>query len=283
MRRISWMRRLAPGATLLGALLFVGCRPETLTSVWYASSSVRANGHEWLNLPAYRVKDIAGRITVINDSGDVCLGLYSSDRHLARRLRGSGLTVWLTSAQNKTEKVGVHYPIGMQKKERQFRPSRFLPNENLPPSEMQAMFDLQNDEIEIFAADSTRSGRKSSDEAAKLGVHAQLTEVDSAIAYLLIVETSKLAPWLSPGSKALLEIESPAMERVRPEDRRFSGERGRGGGGMPGGRGGFPPEGGGGGRYHGPSEGRGRQDNTISSDRPIYLSFVINLTPRPPL
>jgi hypothetical protein len=283
MYRDSWMRTLALGAMLPAILFFAGCRPETLASVWHASSSVRANERDWWNLPAYRVKNFAGRITVVNDSSDLCLGLYSSDRHLAHRLRGSGLTVWLTNAQNKSEKLGIRYPIGRQKGEREFRPNRFLPNENLPPSEMGAMLQMPNDEIEILAEDSTRSGRKSVDEAEQLGLSARLTEADSAVAYLLTIEMAQLVPWLRPGSKVLLEIESPVMERAKPEDRRFSDERGGGRGGMPpsGGGGGFPPGGGRGGQHRGPSEGRDQRDDAISADRAIHLSFMIDLAAKP--
>ena len=282
MHRDSWMRTLVLGAMLPAALLFAGCRPEKFASVWYGSSSVRASERDWWNLPAYRVKNFAGRITVVNDSSEMCLGLYSSDRHLASRLRGSGLTVWLTNAQNKSEKLGIRYPIGMQKGERGFRPNRFLPSANLPPSEMHAMFEMQNDEIEILAEDSTRSGRKSVDEAEQLGVSAQLTEADSAVAYLLTIEMARLVPWLRPGSKVLLEIESPVMERPKSGAEGFSDERGGGRGGMPpSGGGGFPPGGGRGGHQRGPSEARDQREGAISRDRPIHLSFMIDLAVKP--
>jgi len=283
MHRDSWMRTLVLGAMLPAALLFAGCRPEKFASVWYGSSSVRASERDWWNLPAYRVKNFAGRITVVNDSSDLCLGLYSSDWHLARRLRGSGLTVWLTNAQNKSEKLGIRYPIGMQKGERGFRPNRFLPNADLPPSEMHAMFEMQNDEIEILAEDSALTGRKSLDEAEQLGVSARLTEADSAVAYLLTIEMARLVPWLRPGSKVLLEMESPVMERPKPEDEGFQNERGRGRRGMPpsGGGGGFPPGGGRGGQHRGPSEGRDQREGAISADRAIRLSFIIDLAVKP--
>ena len=282
MHRDSWMRTLILGAMLSAALLFAGCQPEKLASVWYSSSSARASERDWWNLPAYRVKNFAGRITVVNDSSEMRLGLYSSDRHLASRLRGSGLTVWLTNAQNKSEKLGIRYPIGRQKGERGFRPNRFLPSANLPPSEMHAMFEMQNDEIEILAEDSTRSGRKSLDESEQLGVSARLTEADSAVAYLLTIEMARLVPWLRPGSKVLLEIESPVMEGPKPEDRGFSEERGGGRGGMPpSGGGGFPPGGGRGGQHRGPSEGRDQREGAISADRAIRLSFMIDLAVKP--
>jgi hypothetical protein len=287
MRRKSWMRTFVVGAVLPAVLLCAGCRPETLASVWHSSPSGGASGGDWWNLPAYRVKDFPGRIIVANDSSNLCLGLYSPDRHLARRLRSSGLTVSLTNAQNKSEKLVIRYPVGMHRGQRDFRPNRFLPNADLPPSEMGAMLDVQHDEIEILAEDSTRSGRKSLDDAAQIGVSASLAQADSAVEYLLLITATELAPWLKPGSKVLLEIESLAMERPKSEGRRSPDEHGWEPGGMPpgggggGGGGGFPPGGGRGGQHRGGPEGRGQQDDAISSDRAIRLSFVIDLAVRP--
>jgi hypothetical protein len=283
MCRKSWSWAVILGMPLLVVVSVAGCRPQTLASLWCAPSAVGQEQPDWWNLSAYRVKDFPGRIIIANDSGHVYVGFYSPGRRFARRLKGAGLTVWLSNPDDRSQRVGVHYPTGMQDRDTTFHANRFLPRANLPPTEMEALFELEHDNVEILRDDSASGVRKLRAEAESLGVQVQLAEVDSAVEYTLTIHTAQLAPWLRPGSKMLLEIESAAMKRPQFEGRRSPEGREWGRGEMPpsGGGGGFPGGGRRGGEHRRPSDRENADEGAIPSDKPIHLSFLIDLASKP--
>ncbi len=266
------------GLLLLFSLLLSGCGQEILKAVWL-NSSYEVNGNpDWWNLPAFAVKDLSGRVILANDSSALYLGLYSSDRHLARRLKGRGLTVWLTNPQDKTERIGIHYPIGMPGDGMRPRPEEQAPNTDMPPPKAMEMVKLETEDLEILTQDSSISGRRTHDEAQQLGVRATFMEKDSAAEYTLTIELGQMTAWLKSASRVLLEIESPAMEHFGSEGRERPEGGGRHGEGMPPEGGGAFPRGEGRGGQHHPGEG---QREGVSTNKPIDFKFTVELAANP--
>jgi hypothetical protein len=255
-------------------LLLSGCGQEILKAVWLSPSYEVNGGPDWWNLPAFAVKDLSGRVVLANDSSTLYIGLYSSDRHIGRRLRWRGLTVWMTNPEDKTERIGIHYPIGMPGPGMRPTAEEQARDTSMPPPRAMEMVGLETGDLEILTNDSTRSGRKTHDEAQQLGMRAAFLQNESAAQYTLAVEERQIVPWLKQGSRVLLEIESPAMERFGGEGR----ERPEGGGRH---REGTPPSEGGqfphGGQHH---RGESQREGTYSN-KPIDFKCTVELATAP--
>jgi hypothetical protein len=283
---------------LLGMLLG-GCNSQALKSVWLKPTSVVQGTPDWWNLPAYRIEDLNGSLTLVNDSSTMHLRFYSSDRQLAGRFKRMGMTLWLINPKDKADRVGIRYPMGMERTGLAIHPNRYLPSENLPPSEMDAMLKLQSDDVVIEAKDSSANGRKTPEEAAQLGVQPRLIETENAVEYQLAVTMHSLAPWIMPGAQILMELDSPLSEHG-PGGRNMhgspagGGEGGEGGGGGGMGRGGGGGDegggmGGGGGGMGGGRRGGGRHGEDQGSNRPtestmnktIHYQFTVELASGP--
>jgi hypothetical protein len=272
-------------ALLLLAAGISGCGPEKFSAVWLKPSYV-VDGHpDWWNMPAYSEKILSGRLVIANDSSALYLGLYSSDKRLAMRFKGQGLTICLTNPENQRERVGIHYPLGMMEVGGHFRSNRYLPSANLPPETETDMLELQTNDVVITAPDSAMSGRKTPEEAAAIGVLARFQQTESSVQYTLRMKTETLAPWLRPGARVLVEVDSPAMKRPgggrrgeRPPDEEGGGRGGWGrpGGGM-GGMGGGPRGG-----DRGPREGdRDQQSGRIAFNKDLHLTADVTLAETP--
>jgi hypothetical protein len=270
-----------------------GCKPEQLQSTWLKPSATIEGNPDWWNLPTYRIEKLDGTVTIVNDSTGLYLRLFSRDRRLTRRLRMAGLAVWLNNPSGrKTERLGIHYPVGMHGKRASFQPDHYLPNANLAPEVVGEMLSQQNENLEILSSDSSLSGNKTPDDAQQIGVRAHLGETTGgATEYALRIGMGQLAPWIKPGSLVQLEIQSPAMNREafhgEGEGSEGEGHRGEGGGrSFPGGGGGFGGGGGGFDGHHGGQGGRhgreSRGDSTGASEgipptSPIHFVFNIQL------
>ena len=288
MRHSAW-RHILRIAALAGfsGLVLTGCHSKPWHSAWLNPSATIQSNPNWWKLPAYRVDQFAGTIAIVNDSSALYVRLFSHDHRLARRLQMSGLTLWLSDAQNKnTPRLGIHYPMGMGNRRSAFHPDHFLPNADLAPEAMDEMISRQNGEFEILRGDSSLSGPILSDDAGKYGVTAVIS--DSAggnFEYNVRIAYGDLAPWIKPGASILMAVESPAMKRPEGHGERSGGF---GGGESPvGGWGGGRPGGGGFGGHGGGRGGRGgrgeeRSDSTsqsggITPDSPIKINFTVQL------
>jgi len=282
--------------TAILCLASIGCKPEQLRSTWLKPSAFVKNSPDWWNLPTYRVEKLDGTVTLVNDSAGLYVRLFSRDRRLTGRLRMSGLTVWLNDPASKNSgRLGIHYPIGMLGKNASFHSDHFLPNADLAPEVVGQMLSQQNEDLEILSSDSAASGNKSPDDAQQLGVRAHLGETTGgATEYTLRIGVGQLAPWIKPGSRIQLEIQSPAMDRsafhgegAGSEGGGHRGEGGgrsfpRGGGGGFGGGGGGGHHGGQGGRYGGESHGDStRTGESISPTSPLHFLFNVQLASSP--
>jgi hypothetical protein len=258
------------------SLSLSGCRPERVASVWFAPLSAEQDQPDWLNLAAYRLDPLNGIMTIANDSSTLYVRFLSRDPRLLRRLERNGLIVWLSGSGAKTERLGVHYPLGFQKGGAPFHPDRFLPDAKLSPEAMSDLLTIQNDEFEITLGDSTIRNSHSEGDMERVGVGALLAQTqEGSLEYTLRIREGELVPWIKPGARVTMEVESAAMERPRMKDRDGDeGFRDR----MPerpsGGRGGRP-----GGGMRGGHRGE-RGDETpggIPPNKPIHFRFEIQL------
>ena len=272
-------------ATALLSLLLSGCNSKTLEAQWVESSTLTNGEPDWWNMRAYSTPEWGGRMVIANDGGMLYLGAYSGDPRFAFRLREQGLTLTLTNAENKRERVTIHYPMGKRNMPRRPPDQNFLPSDNLPSGEIFDMLEKQSDDAEIIAPDSAKSGIKNLIETEQLGISPQVTESEHSTEYTLRLKTAALAPWLKPGAKVVLKVESPAMKEPRERP-------GRGGGGMPfggrGGREGGGPGGGMGGRGMGRDGNRETMDKDslsqgIPNHKAIDLEFTVRLATDPSL
>jgi hypothetical protein len=261
---------LLVGLLALIVLLAMGCGPELLTSKWLAGSSKAQGEPDWSKLSAYQIGTIRTTVTLANDSGAFYLRIFSQNRRLTRSLRRAGMTLWLANPNDEKDRLGIHYPIGMQPREPGSRPERMLPGGEMPP-DMAGEFLRHNEDVELISKDSTFNGVKTLAQAEELGIRAQLAEADSTAEYTLRVRFAQLPAWFKAGSKVLLKMESAAfvkMEERREEGREGGEHRGwgrRGGGG--GGGGGMPPGGGGDEPPMGGGRGRGRGERPGGDER----------------
>jgi hypothetical protein len=279
------------GLLALIVVLTVGCGPELLTSQWLGGATTAQGGPDWTKLSAYQIGTIRTTVTLANDSSAFYLRMFSQNRRLARSLQRTGMTLWLANPQNEQERVGIHYPIGMQPREPGARPERMLPGGAMPPT-MVSEFLQRNEDVELLAKDSTFSGVKTLAQAEELGIRAQLSEADSTAEYTLRVRFAQLPSWLKAGSKVLLKMESAAfvkMEEKRSEggergEHRGWGRRGGGGeGGMPPGGGDEPPMGGGRGGWGGGHRGGGEHGPEMHRpEKPQTYKFMVELAAGPP-
>jgi hypothetical protein len=268
--------------TVLTALIFSGCGPKLLNAVWLAPSLRVENQPDWWNMPAYQNSDLSGRVIVANDSNSLYLGLYSSDHRLAGRLKGRGLTVWLSNPDNKNNRLGLRYPVGMWESGANIRPNRYLPSADLSPDAMDDMLKLQNDDVEFMCRDSALSGRKTPEAADSLGVHARFVQTQTALEYTMQIRFSgPVLSWLKPGARVQVALDSPAMSRPkgRAEGRPDEGGR-QHGGGFGGGEG---RRGGGMGRRGaGGEEGEGgSREQGLAPNQALHLVYTIQLASGP--
>lgn len=235
-------------------LALTGCKPEQLRSTWLKPSGLVQGNPDWWNLPTYRIEKLDGTVTIVNDSTGLYLRMFSRDRRLPRRLRMAGLTVWLSDPTGKkASRLGIHYPIGMHGNDASFHPDHYLPHADLSPEVVVQMLNQQNDNLEILSGDSTLTGNKSPDNTQQFGVRAHLGETTGAtMEYTLRIGMGQLTPWIKPGSRIQLEIQSPAVDRSA-----FHGEGGAPEGGGHRGDGGGRPYPGGGGGFGGHHGGQG--------------------------
>jgi hypothetical protein len=292
--------RLSPSLRLLAVwgiiiLCFVlgsGCGSELLKSSWLKQSSIINDAPDWMNLPAYQVDEINGSITLVNDSSAVYVRLYSHDRRLGSRIRGAGMTVWLTDPKDKTRRIGVHYPMGFHGGQHPGNSEHYLPKTDMPAETMVDMMNAQGrEDVEIISADTSINGRKTPDQAEQLGLRCALSEADSAAEYTLKIGGGRLASWLQPGIRASIEVDSPAIDWQRRRERggessgsegRRGGEGGPFGGGIGGGHGGGGRFGGRhGGGEHGEGENprreQGGDSKSVPPNKPIKVVFTVQL------
>ena len=275
------------------ALSLNGCKSQPLNSYWLKPSASDSTNPDWWNLPTYREDKLQGTMTIVNDSSALYLRLFSRDRHLARRLEMTGLTIWLgNDADSRAPRLGIHYPLGMQSGKAAFHPNRYLPNANLPPDVMGQMISQQHNDFELLLGDSSLSGQRPHEEEGQFGLLTTLGEASgNGFEYVLRVDMGHAVPWIKPGAALSVEVESPAMDRTafrgdrsggRGEHREGGEGRGMGrpGGGGGGGRGGFGGghRGGGPGEMHGDSTG---QPQGIPPTSPIQLRFELHLAATP--
>jgi hypothetical protein len=272
---------------LLVILVVWGCGSQTLKSVWLDTSASPDSEPDWLNLSSYTLEKFGGTMTLANDSTLLYVRLSTPNRRVAQRLQGRGLTVWLTDPKDKSHRFGIHYPIGMHDSLRHRQREHLLPDANLPPTAMEGLMNLPDQGLEILSADSTLFGRKTLIEAENLGVRATLNETTGITEFTLRIETARLAPWITAGSKVLLTVDSPAMNRSEGggEHRDRGGFRpGMGGGEGGGGFGGYGGRHGGGHRGEGgegENDGGENRREDISPTTPIHLEFTVQLAARP--
>ena len=252
---------------LIVALMFWGCGPQELNSFWL-SLPPESSEPDWLNLTSYKVDKLGGTVTLTNDSSAFYIRMTSSDRRLAGRLQGRGLTVWLADAKDKDHRLGIHYPIGMRDSTRHHQHENLLPDASLPPEALEGMMNLPAEQdLEIISSDSTLQGRKSPAEAETLGVHANLTVSTGIVVYTLRVAMLPAFTWLRPGADLLFTVDSPAGQARE--------HRGQGGNhaGHGGGEGGWGGQGGGGGfggrhgGYRGEGGDEGAGGNVLSANQ----------------
>jgi hypothetical protein len=278
------------GLLVLIVLLAMGCGPELLTSKWLSGSSAAQGEPDWLKLSAYQIGTIRTTVTLANDSGAFYMRIFSQNRRLARTLRRSGMTLWLANPNDAKDRIGIHYPIGMQPREPGARPDRMLPGGELPPM-MASEFLQHNEDVELLSSDTTLNGVKTLAQAEEVGIRAQLSEADSTAEYTLRVRFAQLPSWLKAGSKVLLKMESAAF--VKMEDRREEGgerseyhgrgRRGGGGGMPPGGGGDEPPMGGGRGGWGGGRRGGGEHGPDMNRPEKVQtFQFMVELAGGPP-
>ena len=256
------------------SLIAIGCRPEKMDSVWLKTPSSQENP-DWWNLTSYRLDEMNGTMTLANDSSLLFVRFVSREPHFNQRLERQGLMLWLSNPQDKTQRLGIHYPLGMRRGDPPFRGNRYLPDANVPPTEMN-MLAVQNDEFEILWGDSVNSPPKSREEVEDLGIRVLLGETTEGNSeYTLRLRMGEILPWIKPGARIRMEVESTAPERPeiseREKIREEMKDRG-GGGGRPGGRGGMGRPGGGSG---GPPEEMKQQMG------PIQFEFQIQLAEGP--
>jgi hypothetical protein len=277
-------------SAILLSIALLGCGPQTLKSFWLAAVPGDTTEPDWLNLTSYKVDKLGGTVTFTNDSSILYVRMMSSDRRLGARLQGRGLTIWLADPKNKSERLGIHYPIGFNDSTRHGRREHLLPNANLAPERIEGLMNMTSQDLEIVSSDSSLRGRKTLMDAEKSGVHASLSESTGIIIYTLRLQIASVAPWIKPGADVLLTIDSPAGHE---REERGEHEGGRGGfrpGGGEGGEGGF----GGGGRHGGFRGGRGeggegseggehreRNPEGIPLNSPVHLEFTVKLAAGP--
>ena len=263
-------------------ILMLGCGPEHLKSHWLLSSSLVQGRPDWPNLSAFRFEEMDGTLSIVNDSSALYIHYYSRDSRLGMRLRRTGFTVWLTNPNEKSERLGLTYPIGMGEEHPEIHGDRFLPSENLPPSQMANLIDVQNDDILITSGDSAWNGRKTVDEARQLGVVFSLVPSRDGIEYQLRVGLGQSDAWILPGSRVMLELDLPAAKDHWREHGGESGERGRHWGG---GRGGGGPGGGEeGGEFHRGGRGERPRDSRpegLSMNQAVHVRFAVDLAAGP--
>jgi hypothetical protein len=134
---------------LFSFILQGGCSAHKVACHWRGYDIV-ANGYEneWQGSPQYYDKRRQVSIRVTNDAEALFLCVSTSDKDLKRRLRMTGLTVWLDPHGGKEQIFGIHLPGGDTKRPDRgpglgagaFRPAddRGRPEENEqkpPPSE----------------------------------------------------------------------------------------------------------------------------------------------------
>lgn len=267
----------------------LGCRTPTYTAQWLKPEWLGDDGPDWYSVPCYSMKKPSGTITLVNDSASVYVRLFSSDRNFAQRLNRQGFTLWLSNPKDKTQKLGIHFPIGRADGAPPERPERFLPDANLTPQAMFDMLRVKNDELEIFLSGPEQKERKSLDDAEdELGLRADFIEHKGSGEYLLEIRRGNLTDWIQPGARLLLEMESPKPEGP-PAGGRGPGDRGdrrgRGGEDMPpGGMGGGGPGGMGGGRPGGmgkPGEEKDRESRELGLNKAIKLKFFVTMASGP--
>jgi len=266
---------LMVGLVIWAGVFADGCRKAALESVWLDSTSVGGGQPDWWSVPAYEVKSLPGMFTLANDSSAVYFHLRSTNRMLAQRLRMQGLTWHIRPAEDPEQELVVRYPVRTEggPPPKEDRPP--LPEVGMAPGAVFDMLERQNDNVEIMCRDSVLSGRKTRDEAFRLGVATSMSEMNGAVEYTLRLSLAQVADWLKPGQRLEVEVESPAMDTKAMRERGRSGERPSGGMRPPGGMGGGPRPGG------GRPGGMSSETRGLRPDQALRLKYTIELASGP--
>jgi hypothetical protein len=259
------------------AVAVSGCNTPVIKATWLKPEAAATGTIDWWSLPAFRIDELNGTLTQVNDSSAIYLRFYSQDHRLAGRLKRAGLTTTFVNPEDNKAQITIEFPMSLQSGGGSFHANRYLPAGDIPATEIDEMLKLQSDDVRVTLENSALSGVKTPEQAEQMGIQARFDEKINAFEYLLKVDM-KLAPsWLKPGHQIEVRIMSPALERPRLKRGEVPSEGEMGEHGMPPMGGGLSGKGRGssGGLPGEDAEGRRDKGNEISNHQAIDYNYIL--------
>ncbi len=147
-------------------------KPIELSSAW-RDSDIFINGidNEWGRATIYAAKAKVS-LTLINDSQDMYIRLYSRDRQVHAHVLGMGLTIWFDPTGSKSKTFGIRFPLGLQ--DMIGMPMMMPGTEGDQGERLQKMLERAPDELEILRSGEEEIYRISLTEAKTHGIVVRL-------------------------------------------------------------------------------------------------------------
>jgi hypothetical protein len=221
-----------------------------------------------------------------NDKDNLYLCIKSNDRDVARKIFMAGFTIWLNDEANKSETIGIHYPIGMmirgrmsnnmERSSEDYKASSKMDKENnRTESMLQDMEILKGEDKEHFPISLIESSKK-------YGITAKIINDDDIMTYEITIPLSAdlMGLKLNNNKEMKIGVGFESGEFKKPDFGGMSLKKG----GMPpmgdGGNsaGGMPPIGGRGGMRRGDGGNGGRMNSDKKAmHEPIQLWLELKL------
>ena len=149
MTSLSKFQNLIQTTSIFGLIFsfaLSGCNDVELTSAWRNHEIIiDGSEKEWQDNMVY-LSESKIALGIRNDEDFLYLCMVVGDRNTDRKIMGRGFTVWFDADGGKERTFGVHYPLGMQGEQPQFRGQR----DDGEPGQREQFFQQMSSEMEIL-------------------------------------------------------------------------------------------------------------------------------------
>ncbi len=237
-------RILTPTLAVLVVLTASGCGSTKKVESSWPERPVVVDGHdeEWTS-PPVAVEDGKVLVSTVNDDTYLYVRVATRDRAMQAQILGPGLIVWLAPDGEKSKKIGIRFPIGVQGRGGRLLRRRETGTGGEDLEARWPRFEEQLRAFEILDPDGNPLERRL--RASSEDIEVSMSYEDGLLVYELKAPLRTegghtYAVGVAPGQAVAVGLETPEIARETPNPDFEAGNRRRDGrrGGL-GGRGGF--------------------------------------------
>jgi hypothetical protein len=223
---------------LLSAFSLTGCHDIELKSTWL-DREIQIDGklNDWENVLMI-IRDKNATVGLSNDGNFLYLCLFSSQESTLRQAMMTGFTVWFDAEGGKQKRLGIRFPVGMQREDIPMRDMTTIQDTAV----QKKLIDASLKEVEIIGP-----AKKEVATAANFldqGIEVDVGQIQGKFAYELKIPLLKTpdqpyAVGVQEGKPIMIGFETGKIDREKMREEMMKGGRPPGGGGiggrMPGG------------------------------------------------